>query len=212
MGVLDTDNRPTLTASGLGLYGESVVLGSVLGESISYPAEITGHPIEGGSTVNDHVHVKPIMLSLTCRIGEETCVSSISSAIDAGASALGLSDKKSLKDRIELLTKWWKQGELLLYTGPVLAGGILNALISDPYESIIDDLVIQNLELTRDSGTAFEFTIELKQVTIVKSRIERVKLPPGARPVGRQTGESTVTKEVEGVGSSNAHNVFGFGS
>ena len=52
MSVLDkakdliSNDPPTLSQSGF-LTGDSVALGSLLSESVTYPNEITDHPVEG---------------------------------------------------------------------------------------------------------------------------------------------------------------------
>ena len=142
-------------------------------------------------------------------MGEKTCVSSISSAIEAGSDALGLSDSKSLKESYDLLVQWRKEGEILIYTGPVLAGGVLNTVISEPYESILDNLVIQNMDLIRDSGTAIEFSIELKQVDIPRSTLSRVELPESRRATSRSGATPTEEKSVEGPGNSTVFRAAG---
>lgn len=144
-----------------------VILGPVMSESENYSVEVSSYAIENGSEVSDHVHAQPETFSITTFLVDANDLMQSATSLIFGA-------KQSVAEKIALLRFWQDEGELVTYSGPVMSG-----LFSKGYDIYVEDLIINNMRIERNSnsGSGIEVTLEFKKIIIAYMEITKINLP-----------------------------------
>lgn len=133
-----------------------------LNEQIDFSNTVTDHPIEGGSSITDHVYENPLIVTMECVISNAALTSD-----DQGRAIDAYEQLKLLKSRREPFD-------------------VVNAL------DVYSNMIVQDLGIPRRSDTAdsLAFTVVLKQIRIVDS--VTVDLRPIVAPSVQNAASSKV--------------------
>lgn len=166
------DTPATLADSETGLF--EVVLGTILAEGEAYSASVAAHAIENGSEVSDHVHPQPESFSITTFMVDKN-------DLMGAAASLVLGSDMAVSDKIASLVDWHKNGELLIYSGPVFSG-----FFEKGYDMYVEDVVISSMNINRSpgKGVGVEVTLNLKKVTVVDTLFMMLNLPQPIKKAG----------------------------
>ena len=145
--------------STIGTYG-GIVLDCCESEDHVYKADVTENPIEDGSSVSDHVSLKPVTLKIDGLVSDSPIgFAIIGTALNVFNSIKQLFGTQSRsKSAMDSLIKLWKD--------------------RTPFTVVTnlkryDNMVISELEFpyTSDTGHGIDIRCEMVQVSIVKSKI-----------------------------------------
>lgn len=215
-------NRPTKPGFELAVLGapQVVEFDASLSETHERQADITDNEIEDGSNVSDHARLRPLKLTLNAIIS------------DAPVTLLGAVTGAGLSAASQLANNAAGGGTLgnIAGTATGLGGGTLAGLLTGsprnpadgwklledvwrkrvPFTVITalqkyENMLIENLNAPRSAsvGKSLEFTVVLKQVTIISSAVVKVaafKVADDAlggqskTELGKQAGKETTTK------------------
>jgi hypothetical protein len=131
-------------------------------ETIEYSSEITKHPVEGGSSVSDHIYINPLQIRMTGSITESS-VDIIGTVKDIASLLQGNILNNIIDKFAGVGTKSAIAYQLLkdLHTSKAMVS-VVNYLDS------FDNMVIETLTFPRDNttGNRLFFEITLKQITL----------------------------------------------
>lgn len=138
-----------------------VEIDAMVQEDHQSSATLSDYPIESGSSVSDHVVVKPDVLNLNCVVG--------SSPIYIGSGML--STNRIMDSYILLWAMLTTKSEVTIVTGI----------------RVYQHMVIEDLKVTRtkDNGQALEFTLQAKQARIVKTQTSQVQAGAGTSKIAQ---------------------------
>lgn len=140
-----------------------LVVDAFLKETHTFSSEITEHPIESGGAIVDHVHLKPVSLSIDGIISN-TPMSIIGlAAVDSAARFIKGESNDFAQNALEKIEELFKKRE------PI---SILTSL------KIYQTMVLENLTVERGGGffnDSLHFCCTAKQIQIAHQ--ERIKIP-----------------------------------
>lgn len=185
----------TNTKANLSDGSDEVILGPVSEESENWTADVPTQAVEDGSEMTDHVHQNPGSFSVN------TVFSDSSDLVSAAISLISGGDSMSVKDKVDKLKTWQKEGTLLTYSGPVFS-----SFLSPGYDMVVEDVVISGLSLRRsnDSGSALVVAISLSEIQIANAEETNIDLASALK--------STTSKGTTANGTTSASTTTSGGS
>jgi hypothetical protein len=151
-------------------------------ESVEYANSITSQPIETGESIQDHVFREPLVIELTGVHGN------VAVDIISEDGSVEVDEGRSLLAYEVLLELYQRKTPFDVVIG---LGQVVDMLV----ERI-------NFVESTDTGDALNFTVRLKQITLVDSEVtesnRRVVMPAKAPKVSKKAGSPTGKPEIKG--------------
>lgn len=171
---------------------ESIEIDSCLDESHQLTNTVTDHPVEQGFNISDHVRPNPDQVTLRCFVSNTPLsVDQTKSAVRQGAVNFDTTAPQVIEGRgnqaFLQLKKLRDEGTLIEVVTTLKTYGV----------SKTEGLVIESLTIprTRQNYDGLEFTIQLKQIRIVKNRQTRDTRPKDKRAEKKKKKGKKTTEE-----------------
>lgn len=177
----------------VGAYA-GIMLDCTLSEEHSYQADVTENPVEDGSTIADHVNLKPFTLKIDGLVSDSplgfSIIGDVQNIVSSITQIFGTQSRS--RDAFEALVTLYKNR--IPFTVLTNLKRYENMVISEA-----------NFPYTKDTGQALDLKMTLTQISIVKSKIiqsspqtaYKGKVAPTADVGTKVSDNSTVTNSTD---------------
>jgi hypothetical protein len=171
----------SITGSKYSVIDSGVMIDAVVNETHNLNADVTQYEVESGAVISDHVQIKPVQLTIEGIISE-TPISFVSTALTAGATALGTELGKRYGNIAAGVGTFAGASLSGLITSKPTAQDVFKVLKNlfekkEPFTvvtglTVYDNMIITSLSIPRNAATgkALRFTATLQQIKIVETQ------------------------------------------